>query len=209
MRGKRVPILRRMGTDIHALLEWDAKGDGMPFEEEHWTYSLAYGEMLLSRDYVAFAAMCGVRASEGCLTPLFAPRGLPSNPGEAVIFRYYRIVEDNFNWTESVLPMLPAVSKETARTWVKQGLAHYGPGMTQWERGNGRRLKEVERRRVSNPDWHDASWLRPSEFRAAFAHFDYDLAHLAFDWQIMLHTMNEVERLLGSERVRFVFWFDS
>ncbi len=203
-----------MGTDIHAFIEFDDNLTSEPFAEGNWISSLSCGEFCIQRNYDLFDALGNGRnyhfkESEIQQRALYPPRGVPANLSEIVISRYYHLVDDNLGFANSLLPVLPSVTGEQARLWVKQGVSHCGKPFMTDNRGNGRKSKEIERRRVSDPAWHSASWLTLAEVYDSLAHFNLEVAKLSVDFQVILGAMNDLATRLGAERVHLVFWFDN
>jgi hypothetical protein len=208
-----------MGTDIHAFIEYDATPDNLiPFRPASngsmQITPFACGEIRVLRDYDLFDALAYGRSGrvrdgrEDGKRPLIFPRGIPPGVTQAISQRYYHVVEDPEYSTDRYDPRnrwigtLPPVAREKALEWVAQGFAQWAPT----ER-NAR--GELAWDRISNPNWHTASWLNLQEILMALEHFGIDVTRTSFEFQLVLQVMNLLETKYGPGRTRMVFWFDN
>lgn len=201
-----------MGTDIHLFVECDNSNDAPAFSNASGLRSFSYGELLATRDYKIFDALAGARrhvVTGGMDTEcMIQPRGLPSPVSDAIYYRYYLIVDEPRYpdlWADHVpfrLWALPPVPLEDADEWVRKGLSHYAPVSLN-------ALGRPARRRVSNPDWHSASWLFRDELLAIMQSSDLRLEDLSREWRHILLLLDQLSLDYGDNRVRVVFWFDN
>lgn len=124
-----------MGCDIHAFIEYyDSSGT-----KNNRAYY--FSEVVFGRCYTLFNLMAGVR---GINPPIFPTKGLPVNPEVSltVFDMSTLLVSDNSSQYQQT------ITKEDADSIVSRGHAEYAT---------------LDRRRITNPDIHDHSWLNIDE----------------------------------------------
>ena len=121
-----------MGCDIHPYIEYYDKEK----DQAHFI-----GEVHISRDYLLFSLMAGVRSNPD-EKPVSYPKGLPSKLSWQTERKFYLFVLEEDTDEDG------CCSSEDAERWVGQGSSWY--------------LDEAKRL-VSNPDWHSETWLSIEE----------------------------------------------
>lgn len=172
-----------MGCDIHAYVEVVQKIEG---REKDYVREIAH--IYPGRNYIMFGALAGVRFDE---IPHIAPRGVPVDTDCS---DYWLYVKDECADNEGCTSVI------NADKWVKSGYSIEHPENT------------PTYRRVSDPDWHSASWLTAEELEKAIAEYDtfckknpspyYDSA----DADKYRGILAMIKAIPGS---RLVFWFDN
>jgi hypothetical protein len=163
-----------MGCDIHLYIEHKHKDS-----EIGWWRSFG-GEHRLDRDYGMFARMANVRNYGNGITPIFKPRGLPSDISwEAKDGNRILIIDSDEAGEKEV-------TREQAERWVNSGSSKLDGGF-----------------HVTNPDWHSHSWLTSQEFEQCIDSFD----SASTDYKAVLAVMRSFES--EGEVTRLVFWFDN
>lgn len=150
-----------MGADIHGYIvykDWERNG------EQHYT-EFSSGQLHISRNYVLFNALAGVRAWEESEPPLFPPRGIsPLLKGDRLgiwnVFEdcWLKVVDDATyeKWKDN--ESFHYTNRENADKWAQ---SKWNPQQTYIippvQRSDGRWTESREY--VSHPDWHSHSWL--------------------------------------------------
>ncbi len=138
------------------------------------TSPLFHGLADLERNYAFFGRLAGIRGG----VPLHSPRGLPSDCASETLDAYCVEVGKGH------------ISLETAEKWVQGGSSTW---VFPWTGTWGQ---------VTNPDWHNASWLTLDEFANVVEGQQSCPATCAL--------LAAAESLAGSGcEPRFVFWFDN
>ena len=207
--------------DIHAFIEVDYSTKREPFQSAEEIKAINAGEFLFWQDVTVFNALGDVHqyhfpCDETVQRALIAPRGIPHQLSRDVLNRYsYVILEkgdvDEFNEQLSVSsPVLGAVSPQQADQWVKDDFSCYLPGRAQRYQGKFR----IADKRVSAPDWHSASWLTLNEIIASLQAHGIILENYISSTKrpqlgMLVDLMQQLEKQIGTERTRLVFWFDN
>jgi hypothetical protein len=172
-----------MGCDIHAVIEFEVSNRILEFTD---------GPIFIQRDYDLFSALAGVRSVDG-FRPLHPPRGLPGNYGEAVGRLFFDLIvpdgEENHPW----YPGVNCVNRSFAERCLAQGHSFY----------------DRSGRCISNPDWHNPSWLTVTEISTALAHAGLSIVEREASFRAVIAAMTELARKHGPDGVRLVFWFDN
>jgi hypothetical protein len=124
-----------MGCDIHAHLELI----GQP--------ALHVARFEMPRNYRLFSLLAGVRYDPqdlGGYEALYAPRGLPSDISSAVFEACTYAIDDEL----AAVDVDGYCSRAAAERWIGNGDATYC---------------DPAGERVTDPDWHSASWLTHNE----------------------------------------------
>jgi hypothetical protein len=178
-----------MGCDIHAYIEYEG-GPDRPFE------ALFLGEVELPRNYRVFKTLAGLRSDT---PPLFPPRGIPEDVSEAAFEGYYLFVIDPADC--DLYRGYNFVTLEEAEQWARSGVK--------------RVPTECKKSGLLSPHGyipdstrHTPSWLWLSEIRQALEHSGLREDQLAQPYQVLLETMESVERHM-KRKSRLVFWFDN
>jgi hypothetical protein len=166
-------------------------------------------EFFVKRNYALFDAL-GAQPpySTKDKKPLIMPRGLPSPISFMVSERYYCVVSDpNFKdlHLDSTGEFQAEVTQQQAEEWIRKGLSHYGKRVTNSTALYG----SPERKRVSNADWHSASWLFLDEIHHCLQHFGLSVDETPIEFQIITEILASFETKLGHRFVRLVYWFDN
>lgn len=135
----------------------------------------------LVRDYAMFGLMAKARCE---YNESFEARGIPEDVSYGALGRYTLfVIEDEKN-------------KNTGEIWQKEVRGYLGCG-----------AKFVSAKRISNPDWHHASWLTVDEFEYCInKHRELcDWEHV--NYQATLSAMKEFKK--ADKDCRLVFWFDN
>lgn len=167
---------------------------------------MTHDEFDLARAYGLFGALAGVRAEEG--NPIrHLPRGIPDTLSYQAARRYYAVVcadPEGFRRRTG----REACVADQAAGWVRSCRSHWGRATSDEER--------PPYRFVSDPEWHSASWLTLAEIKAALAAAGMADVFAAdrpeprtADFTAVMAAMGSLERTLGKNQVRLVFWFDS
>ena len=128
----------KIGCDIHSYVEI----------EEHKNYVSNLAKITLSRDYLLFGLLAGVRVlpEEFGAKLLFEPRGLPEVNSDVVnVDNNLYVIEDNDKDTEK-----NSCNRSMAELWVKQG-------KSKWVF----ETKHI----ITHPDWHTHSYLYVDELK--------------------------------------------
>lgn len=169
-----------MGCDIHTYVEY-TKEPPAQTGERHWR---SFGQDLgLNRHYGIFAKLADVRnCKDWGIAPITHPRGLPADLGYTAGGDYWLFICE----TEGE----GFCTAEKAEEWVRRGYARY---------------QNDERKFVSDPDAHSASWLTPDEWDAALKDPKVKDAPVAY------RATAAAMRCLVEHgyEVRIVFWFDN
>jgi hypothetical protein len=201
-----------MGTAIHTFVEYDATKGMDAFREPGSIRPLNEGEFFVWRSPLLFHAL-GLKsehliATDGVPPALIAPRGLPNVLSTAVYYRFYHVVQLPsykdlvYDGLPTRSPILAPASAAEAEQWVKDGFSHYA---AETKNAAGR----PARPRVSHPYWHTPSWLFRDEILQAIHHCGLHEDRLSLEFQIILNAMVDLEEVLGEQRTRLVFWFDT
>ncbi|QDV59016.1 hypothetical protein [Rosistilla oblonga] len=176
-----------MGCDIHSHLEYRHPKHGIePVIANFFTFG---------RDYNLFATLAGVRNYDE--RPVFcSPRGLPEDVSEYIHQQFYtEIIPDNAaDWRKNV--MHEWCYEAQAKQYVEQHNSHI-------------RGYNDSHRYVSNPDWHNASYLTRAEIIDSSAVSNYKLSSAPPEFQMVLDFMDSIDRRFGSGASRIVFCFDN
>jgi len=211
-----------MGTDIHAFIEVDCSSGDRPFESSYEIMSCTYGEFALPQNYRLFDALGDGRSYQfpddnSRKRAKVPPRGIPLPLSRLVLNRYaHIIVNEKMDATEitrslnGLIPELRAVTETEAEKWVMDGVSEFIDDVEHRIFSEGK----VSSRRVSNPDWHTASWLTLPEIEESLEYFDLALNRVdckddLFAFTIVVDTMRYIEKSRGEGRTRLVFWFDN
>jgi hypothetical protein len=180
-----------MGCDIHLYVEIDS-GTDEPFQNGNYISSFSDGDIYISRDYLFFDALAGVRHYQGKVC-LISPRGIPKTLSHEVFKSYYQYVFDvgETYWNDNY------AKREWADEWVQKGISHY---RTHHLKENGW---------VSCPDWHSVSFLNLEEIKVVLAHKEIDINDIPREFKLVISLLESAENLYGRNRSRIVFWFDN
>jgi len=175
-----------MGCDIHAFVE---HCDSTKEKRYWWGFG---DEFRLSRSYLMFAIMAGVRIYD--ITPIVKPRGVPKDSYFNVINKYTSyIVEDaNYDSTDSS-------GEYTKKSDAEESFAN---GYAQWW--------DDAHSRIIRSDWHSASWLTTKEFEKCLQQYIMETDEDAVpptDYRAILALMRFFES--EGRDCRLVFWFDN
>lgn len=134
------------------------------------------------RDYELFGKLAGVRRKAAPLVPL---RGIPSDISFMTDWDWWLWISEKNPEHEEFCTLAKAIE------WKEHGC----------------RIEERDGKpyRVEHPDWHDASWVTPSELGNALeapAEWSHDDSYWA-----LLAAMFCLEQ--RGNKVRVVFWFDN
>jgi len=146
-----------MGCDIHAYLDYDSF-----FKDDGTWYVYGLAKLHISRDYLLFAILAGVRNYDDEITPVSKPKGVPENIS-------YQVEMDYTLW---VLGEGDEVREEGCCTF-EQG-QRYAERRGWWRE---------DHKRVIHPDWHSASWLDVEELKKAqeiYASTKKETPHIKF-----------------------------
>lgn len=137
------------------------------------------GDINPGRDYSVFTELAGVRGSS---ETALEPKGIPSDLGFAAYGDYWLYIVEK----EDLDPC--TCTKENAERWVNCKVSRY---------------YNEEKRRVSDPDAHNASWVTLEEFKKCIEN-----AELVSPIYYGLAAMLEEIEVRGF-KTRLVFWFDN
>lgn len=172
-----------MGCDIHAYVEVVKTIEGREKE-----YVSQVAQIRPGRNYIMFGALAGVRVDE---VPHINPKGVPVDTD---CDDYWLHVNDQWKDEEGY------TDTANADKWVGRGYSVEHPG------------NRPDYRRISCPDWHNASWMTADELEKAIAEYDifckqhpspYSDGTEADTYRGILAMLKAIP---GS---RFVFWFDN
>lgn len=200
-----------MGTRLHLFVEYDRSRNDPPFSITGNISSLSLAELFVQPDYRLFDALSGgrsftLRSSEH--PPMIAPRGFPKPVSHQVYYRYYHVVEDpsyrdsRYDQISSSIIPLEFVNLHTANQWIEEGSAEFAPI-------ENHSLGRPRRRRISDPNWHSASWLSADELDLSLEFHDIQKEVLQADFLAHLASIYSLRESFGSERTRIVFWFNN
>jgi hypothetical protein len=200
-----------MGTDIHAFVEYADYWDRNPFSGNPDQPALLFGQFWLNRDYRLFDTLGDGRNSQ--MNPedvgpraLFPPRGVPADISLVVAREYYDLVIDSHPPYPMFWPAHGGVSVDQAQQWVRGGRSHLGTVVQKGYYGTTPpRTWQV----VSKEHWHTPSWLTGPEIRQSLEHQRLPLEECGWDFRALMRCLSDLEKQLGHEQVRLVFWFDS
>lgn len=138
------------------------------------------------RDYEVFSFLAGVRGY-GDIQPLVDPRGFPKDAGYDASDSYFRYVTDDFGLVYGSVP------RARAESWVNSYGSYY---------------LDDSKSRVSDPDYHSASWLTTEEFRESIRRREPIGKRIIVDhFELILAAMEGFEN--RGVPARLVFWFDN
>ena len=170
-----------MGADIHAYIEIRDR-----FPDEQWK-SFSLGELTLQRDYQAFAALAGVRKTQG-FSELIPPRGFPSDAAEVTFLDFH-------------VPILEDHQAEQISPW------HDTPCILRSNiPSNIPIVKRDGRDYADGDEYHSHSYLSLAEINECLAHAKLSLENIGTTFQATIAMMTTLEKEYDS---RLVFWFDS
>jgi hypothetical protein len=155
-------------------------------EGQEYVYEIA--RIRPRRNYVMFGALAGVRVDD---VSHIEPKGIPLDTD---CDDYWLRVNDDYADEEGY------TSTENADKWVKRGYSFEHPANT------------PDYRRISCPDWHNASWLDADELEKAISEYDAfcKLHENPFrdgsEANVYRGILGMVKAIPGA---RFVFWFDN
>ena len=180
-----------MGCDIHLLIEYDEGGDS-PFSQEDLISQFGEGEIDISRNYFVFNALAGVRGDD-LPDPIISPWGIPKIIShEAITSNYSYVIDEGEKIYDDNYEL-----RSHAEDYVKNGYSHYRDHLN---KKNGW---------VSNPDWHSASWLTYRELKAVLDVEYIEEKYFPKELEVVIGTLEVIERLYGPNRSRVIFWFDN
>ena len=180
-----------MGADIHLYIEYVDNEDSS-FSSTDSIYLFNEGELLIPRDYNLFAVLAGVRSYDEFL-PLYPPRGFPDPASVDAINSFHINILDH----ESERLDEEDVMREMAEEWVKNRESYIRDS---WIKKNGF---------VSDPNYHNPSWLYLKEIKKAFDHSPYKLKNMPKEIFVVLDILESFENNFGKESARILFWFDN
>jgi hypothetical protein len=186
-----------MGADIHMFIHYKEKDSS-----SDWWRDFG-GNINPGRDYTMFGVLAGVRI--GTFDEGLSPKGLPEHSlSWAADEAYYVPIYEKENESDPNHRHNEEgrweVSVEYAKTWES-----YGRKII--ERG-GKPVK------ISNPDWHSASWLTTKELSNAYRKYNSVCKKEGWGGKVspvykaILHSMRALEDN-GNNIVEVVFWFDN
>jgi len=200
-----------MGCDIHCYIEYDL------FKQENGEpYMTQWAHPHVSRDYVLFATLSGPRW-EPWMGMAGEAKGLEGLALSIETFNEYHLRIDDEHPDKR-----QRTSSEHAAQYVKNGASY---------------VERFDRKYVTHPDWHSASWLTAPELEAAMGRYhavlvsDFSgpgLYRRAIDAMLdgghqrvipkVPASCPEIEAILAAMKVldgeqagrsRLVFWFDN
>lgn len=169
-----------MGCDIHCYIE-----SAEPGEDPSYWYPFG-GRINPGRDYLMFSFLADVRIYGAEKLAVVEPRGLPDRTG-------YAVNTDAWCWVSDEDPDGEGnCSTAQAERWVANG-------SSVWREGG---------RSVSNPDWHNHSWLTPAEWAQAIAkHREIGQFPARPAYHAIAAALNALEK--SGQQARVIFWFDN
>ena len=176
-----------MGCDIHLHLEYR--------HHKQFFTPVISSDFFVSQDYRLFAVLAGVRNRDRAPVR-FAPRSLPDDVSQDILKRFFmRVIPDNAKDWQKNLSQAWCYESEVKK-YVEQynclvkeydGVPHY----------------------VSEPDWHNPSYLTRHEIIEACQYSGYDLSQAPAEFQIVVDFMKLIDDRFGHDVSRIVFWFDN
>ncbi len=166
-----------MGCDIHLFIEYRNPGNS--------SWSNLGAQFRLGRHYGVFSSLADVRNYGGQITPVDAPRGVPSDIG-------YR-TRDDYHYFVCETPSADGkeVTRELALRWVENGSSTWAGDF-----------------HITDPDAHSGTWLTPDEYeRAINFTLEGKVIRDTEDYKAVLAAMRSLEQ--SGFEVRTVFWFDN
>jgi hypothetical protein len=210
-----------MGRTNHPFIEYErSSAVATPFSM-YWDYDehgkgpkgdivdFNPAELFVQRNYALFDAL-GAQPPYSAKEkkPFIMPRGLPSPISFGVSERYYCVVSDPKFKDLHLDPtgdFQDEVTSEQAEEWIRKGLSHYGKRVS----NISPRFGLPERKRVSNADWHSASWLFLDEIHQCLQHFGLKVDETPIEFRVITEIMASFEQKRGHRFVRLVYWFDN
>ena len=139
-----------------------------------------WGNQILGpRNYGMFGLLANVRC-DGCVYP---PRGFPR---DSSIYDYWLYVVDHATDENEC-------TRNLAEEWVKNGSSFY---------------EDETKIRVSDPDWHSASWLTTKEFERVMKKYE-KLSDDDAESPFFVEYKAALAAMLCLPNARLVFWFDN
>lgn len=165
-----------MGADIHVYIEHNSHE---PREGEKRYWSTFGGRINPGRDYTMFGLLANVR----CDGAIYEPRGLPSDiawqTGDDAFVR----VSDSPDLFDLDGYCRPA----SAEDWVRLGYSSW----------------VEEGKKITHPDYHSHSWLKPEEWKNVIAH----RPGVGAEYEAISAAMDTLQA--RGKKARVVFWFDN
>jgi len=198
-----------VGTDIHALIEFDRSTAERPFSDGREIVPYNTATLRIPRNYAIFNALAGARDAivAGIAAPCpIPPRGLPRPLSDVVEANFYLWVVPDIDpalaaasdCLESPLPLIRTSDVE------RLGL--------RTERVPTRRLDRaaagITAERAPNPDFHSTSWLFRDEIVRCLELCSIQPSSVSLPFRATLSVLSQFEHELGKHRARMVFWFD-
>jgi hypothetical protein len=203
-----------MGCDIHAHIEVETTMNNM--DDDCLPYIKHFAKISITRDYILFAHMAGIRDSNNEFKHVSEPKGMPSEISYQTLNEYTTYVIDDKNFSEEDSEFCP---RSKAEEYVNKGY-------TKWWDDN--------KSFIVNSDWHSPSWLSIEELEEVLKLY---CSNQIEDWSSILYEEKMQQKmdflkspkmvdmppnrdLLGiigamksirdeNHEPRLVFWFDN
>lgn len=200
-----------MGCDIHAYIdmdaEWSRQGE-RPFADH-------FGHVRIERNYELFGLLAGVR---GVGPAVVEPRGIPPTKREADEKGLPLNTPLVSMWTEGEYGLYvraprpePKKGEEPEPEPYEEGTCSYEDAVKWTESGWSRTISAGAGWRISNPDWHTASYLFLEEVMEVQDRYrQRGRSEGLHGYSQPLNAIVAAMKALGARsRARLVFWFDN
>jgi hypothetical protein len=200
-----------MGNDIHAFVEYSHRElrqqfSGRPDEPAHFLARFS-----LPRDYQLFDALGDGRnfflnPQEVRYRALHPPRGIPVDLSLVTAMEYYELVVDEAEPHPGFWPRHGCVNSSVAQARAAHGGLRFGTvAQTSFIGVTPPRTWQA----IPKERWRIPSWLFLQEIYQALEYHSIKPGDVSWEFQAVLECLDKIEKELGTNQGRLVFWFDS
>ena len=198
-----------MGISIHSFVEFDRNPKDNPFGTHADVVAINSGEFYFPSEE-SLLKILGYPLNvepHGSPSRSLEPRlrGLPDNSSQAVLRRFFHVVDD-LGHEHPFAPSLPTVSSAIADEWITCHHVPEGPPLEVYRR---ERRGWENLRRGAHPAWHSPSWLSLDEIQRSINRLGFRIDHFSLTFRVVLDLMQSMGDELGRQHTRLVYWFDN